>query len=80
MVATTLDSNGDIPIGLPVLTKDGERLGYVVDGDAYQLVVGNGFLFRGAYAISLADVERYEDGKVYLKWTMEQVRQASYDA
>ena len=73
MVATTFDGDGGIPVGAPVYTVDGERLGYVVDGDAYQMEVGDGFLFQTTYVIELCDVECYVDGALRLKLTMDQV-------
>ncbi len=73
MVATTFDGNWDVPFGAPVFTVDGQRLGYVVNADAYQMEVGNGFLFMSVYTIQLSEVEHYEDGVLVLKHTMEQV-------
>lgn len=79
MVATTLDGNGDIPVGIPVVTADGQRLGYVVDGDAYQIEVGDGFLFMSVYTVVLSEVDRYEGGRLILKLTMEQVEEQHLD-
>jgi hypothetical protein len=77
VVATTLEGGRDVPIGVPVFTADERRLGYVVGVRPWQLVVGDGFLFRRRYAVELCDVERYEDGVLRLKHTMAQVDERS---
>ena len=74
MVATTQDGNRGVPIGSLVYTADGQRLGYVVDGDAYRLDVGDGFLFRRAYALKRSHVQRYEERRLTLTLTMQQVQ------
>lgn len=76
MVARTPDSSWDIPIGVPVFTADGRRLGKVTEADIYGLVIEDGiFFFRRVYRAKLSDVERYEDGALALKLTMDQVVQ-----
>lgn len=75
MVTTTRDGNWDIPIGAPVYTADGRRLGVVTQGDAYGLLVEDGFFVRHAYRLRLSDVERYEDGNLLLKLTIDQVEE-----
>ncbi len=75
MVATTLDEGWGIPIGTGVYTADGEHLGSVVEGDAYELVVERGFFFIHDYQIRLSDVDRFDDGKLVLSLTKEQVEQ-----
>ncbi len=77
MVATTLDESWGIPIGTDVYTADGEHLGSVVHGDAYELVVERGFFFIHDYQIRLSDFDRFEDGKLVLSLTKEQVEQDS---
>ncbi len=72
MVTTTLDGDWDIPIGIPVFTADGERIGYVLGGDAYQLFIGDGFLFKRNYAIDFGDLERSLDDHLVLKLTKAQ--------
>jgi hypothetical protein len=63
---------GDIPIGMPVYTADERRLGVLAEVDPYGLVVEDGFLFRRSYAVSLRDVERYEDGTLHLLLRMDE--------
>ena len=75
MVATASNGDGSILIGAPVHTADGRRLGYVLDGDAYQLEIGDGFIFRRSYRVPLCEVACYEDGALLLKITMDQVEQ-----
>jgi hypothetical protein len=72
MIATPLNDTWDVPIGAPVDTADGQRLGYILSGDTEQLEVGGGFLFTHTYTILLSDVDRYEDGVVLVVLTMEQ--------
>ncbi len=73
MVATIMDESWGIPLGTEVYTVDGEHLGSVVDGDSYELVVERGFFILHDYQIKLSDVDRFEDGKVFLTLTKEQV-------
>lgn len=73
MVATTLDEGWSIARGTPVYTADGEKLGGILSADAYTLVVERGFLFPTDYVVAIADVERYEDGRLFLKLTKTQV-------
>jgi len=75
MVATTLDEGWGIPIGTHVYTADGEHLGSVVEGDAWELVVERGFFVIHDERIRLSDVDRFEDGKLFLSLTKEQVEQ-----
>ncbi|MDQ3657400.1 MAG: PRC-barrel domain-containing protein [Chloroflexota bacterium] len=70
-----MDESWGIPIGTDVYTVDGEHLGSVVDGDAYELVVERGFFFIHDYQIQLSDVDRFEDGKLFLVLTREQIEQ-----
>ena len=77
MVATTLDGSWDagngIPIGTEVFTADGDHLGAVVDGDAYDLVVEQGwFLVRGCQ-VHLSDVAGMEDGRLVLSLTRTEI-------
>ncbi len=58
------------------LTADGERIGYLMGGDAHELQVGDGFLFISVYTIPIARVERYEDGHLVLRLTAEQFEQS----
>lgn len=76
MVARTSDSSWDIPIGVPVFTADGQRLGKVTEADINGLIIEDGFFFfRRVYRAKLSDVERYEDGALSLKLAMDQVEQ-----
>ncbi len=76
MIATTVTSMGDdswdIPIGAPVITADGRRLGVVTDADINGILVEDGFFIRHMYTVPLADVQRYEDGSLVLKHTREE--------
>lgn len=73
MVATTMDESSGIPVGAEVYTADGEHLGSVVAGDSYELEVERGFFIVHDYQIKLSDVERFEDGTLFLRLTKEQV-------
>ena len=73
MSVATMDESWGIPIGTDVYTADGEHLGSVVEGDSYELVVERGFFFIHDYQIKLSDVDRFEDGKLFLSLTREQV-------
>lgn len=75
MDIAAMDESWGIPIGTDVYTADGEHLGSVVEGDAYELVVERGFFFIHDYQIRLSDVDRFEDGKLFLILTREQVEQ-----
>jgi hypothetical protein len=75
MVATTLGNSWGIPIGSEVRTADGEHLGTVVEGDAYELVVERGWFFVHDYQISLSDVDRFEEGILILRLTKAEVEQ-----
>ncbi len=75
MDVAVMDESWGIPIGTDVYTVDGEHLGSVVDGDAYELVVERGFFFIHDYQIQLSDVDRFEDGKLFLILTREQIEQ-----
>ena len=75
MSVATMDESWGIPIGTDVYTADGEHLGSVVEGDSYELVVERGFFFIHHYQIKLSDVDRFEDGKLFLSLTREQVEQ-----
>jgi len=75
MDIAAMDESWGIPIGTDVYTADGEHLGSVVEGDAYELVVERGFFFIHDYQIQLSDVDRFEDSKLFLILTREQVEQ-----
>lgn len=74
---TALSALGDsgsweIPLGAPVVTADGRRLGVVTDADAWELLVEDGFFVHHAYALSLIDVAEVEGGTLHLKLTAEE--------
>lgn len=69
MVAIRMGDSWGIPIGVPVTTADGRRLGTVTQADAYELLVEDGVIVRHTYALNLIDVDRYEDGELRLKLT-----------
>lgn len=75
MAVTTMDESWGIPVGTPVYTADGVHLGSVVEGDAYELVVERGFFIIHDYQIRLSDVDRFEEGRLVLHLTNEQVEQ-----
>lgn len=75
MATTGLGGSWDIPIGAPVITADGRRLGVVTDADTDGLLVEDGFFVRHMYMVPLADVARYEDGVLVLKRTSEHVQE-----
>lgn len=79
MGATTFDGEPGIPIGVPVFTADGERIGYVLGGDAYQLIVGDGFLFGRNFAVDLADFEWSPDEQLVLKRTKAEFEQRLHE-
>ena len=62
-----------IPVGTTVYDLAGDKVGTVVDADAYDLVVERGFFFVHSYPVKLSDVERYENGALHLKITKDQV-------
>lgn len=66
-----------IPVGTPVYDVAREKVGTVVDADAYDLVVERGFFFVHSYPVRLSDVERYEHGALYLKVTKDQILKPS---
>ena len=71
--ATAIDGGWGIPVGTPVYDLRGEKIGTVVDADPYELVVERGLFLVRHYPVKLSDVDRFEDGKLYLKRTKEQV-------
>lgn len=75
MDAAIMDQEWGIPIGTDVYTRDGDHLGSVVEGDAWELVVERGFFFIHDYRIRLSDVDRFEDGKLFLSLSREQVEE-----
>ena len=62
-----------IPVGTPVFDSAGERLGRVVGADPYVLTVGRGVIFTREFSVDLADVDRYEDGCLFLGLAKDQV-------
>jgi len=77
MVATTMghdaEGNWGIPVGTEVYAVDGEHLGSVVGGDAYDLVVEQGWFFVHDYQVPLATIDQFEDGKLFLSVSREQL-------
>lgn len=70
MVAMSLSENSwDIPIGAPVVSADGRRLGVVTHADIHELLVEDGMIFHHAYALGFIDVAQYQEGVLYLKLT-----------
>jgi hypothetical protein len=69
MIAIEMDGAWGLPIGVPVMTADGERLGAVTHADAYELLVEDDRREHPTYALNLFDVARFEDGTLHLKLT-----------
>ena len=69
----TAPLNDGIPVGTPVFDIAGERLGRVVSATPYVLIVGRGLIFIREFPVDLADVDRYEDGRLFLGLAKEQV-------
>lgn len=59
----------DLLIGAPVYDAAAEKLGTVRFADAYALLVAREFSFGTDYEIPLAEVDRYEEGRLILKRT-----------
>lgn len=62
----------EIPIGAPVVTADGRRLGVVTEANAWELLVEDGFFVHHAYALNLIDVAEVRGGTLHLKLTAEE--------
>ena len=62
-----------IPIGAPVHDARGEKIGTVVGADPYGLMVERGLFLVRDYLVRLSDVDRFEDGRLYLKLTRDEV-------
>ncbi len=75
MGATTFGGNNGPPIGADVYTADGERVGFLMGGDAHELEIGCGFLFIRVYAVPLHCVDRFEDGKLVLNSTDQECKE-----
>ena len=73
MVTAALTDTWGIPKRTPVIDVAGERIGSVIDADVYAVVVERGFFFPSEHLVPFADVDRYEDGKLFLKVSKAQV-------
>ena len=74
--AVSADATGaswGIPVGTPVHDVAGEKVGHVADADAADLVVERGWFLVRDYRVRLADVDRFEDGTLYLRLTKAEV-------
>ena len=69
-----------IPVGTPVHDVAGEKVGHVADADSADLVVERGWFLVRDYRVRLADVDRYEDGTLYLKLTKDEVLRGGSEA
>jgi hypothetical protein len=69
------DAGTGIPLGTDVFSADGVHLGAVVDGDANELVVEQGWFLVRDYQVHLSDVASVEDGRVVLALTKAEVEQ-----
>ncbi len=73
MALTTTDAAWGIPIGPEVFDVEGEHLGKVTSADTINLVVTSGLFIVTDYEISMSEVGHYDDGKLFLKRTKEQL-------
>ncbi|HEV2127926.1 MAG TPA: hypothetical protein VGR22_04835 [Thermomicrobiales bacterium] len=69
---SAMGASWEIPIGAPVISADGRRLGVVTEADAYELRVEDGIFVHHAYALNLMDVAIVEGGALRLKLTAEE--------
>lgn len=79
MVATSLDVTWSIPIGTPVYDVDGDHVGAVRDADVYALIVERGLFFTYEYRVAMAEVDRLEEGKIFLRITKAEVLDGGRD-
>lgn len=59
-------SDWDIPLGVEVFTADYKRLGVVMAVDAAGILVEDTYFARDLFRLEYADIERYEDRRLYL--------------
>jgi hypothetical protein len=71
--AFTAMEHSSVPVGTPVHDVNGERIGTLSGGDPYTLVVSHGLIFQTDYEVPHSDVDRYDDGKLFLKVTRDQI-------
>jgi hypothetical protein len=69
----TFEAMHGIPIGVPVYDAAGVKVGRVRWADPLGLAVERGWLFHTESEIPLDEVDRYQDGKLYLKRTKSEV-------
>ena len=62
-----MDASKGVTKGMPVYTRDGEKLGKVVSVDDAGLFVEKGLFFPKEYGFGFDDVEDVRDGSVHLR-------------
>ena len=62
-----MDARKGVTEGMPVYTRDGEKLGKVVSVDDAGLFVEKGLFFPKEYGFGFDDVEDVRDGSVHLR-------------
>jgi len=83
MIATTMDGRdvgSGIPIGTDVHSGDGVHRGVVVEGDAYELAIEQGWFLVRDHQVRFADVDRFEDSNLILWATKTEVGQQGDEA
>jgi hypothetical protein len=63
--------------GMTVYSKDGKKLGKIVELDDDTLVVEKGLFFRKDHVVDVADVERAQDGEIWLRRSAAEVEAAA---
>lgn len=64
-----IDDVWGMPIGVTVITADGDYLGAVTEADDDEFLVEDGSLRHCTYAFNVFDVDRFEGGRLHLKLT-----------
>lgn len=77
MVAVAHQQSGDIPIGTPVYSADGHKIGTLRGADLFDMIVEDGFIFVREMIFPLSEADRYEDGRLILRHTKEDLIAAS---
>jgi hypothetical protein len=62
--------------GMTVYSKDGKKLGKIVELDDDTLVVEKGLFFRKDHVADVADVDRVKDGEVWLRRSAAEIENA----
>ncbi len=73
MITTAPDTLWRAPKGTPVNDAAGRRLGSVWGADRSILLVRCGRVFAQVYPVKMGDVDRFEDGELFLSRTKAEV-------